>query len=70
MTTEKDLETKKHVFPKTFFVFVMLLFALLKFTDERKEIKVKVVTLTGKSIPVYVEHDATIRMLKVTIVNK
>ena len=35
------------------------------FTGEAKEIKVNALTLTGHSLPVFVEHDASIRTLKV-----
>ena len=37
----------------------------LMFTGEAKEIEVNALTLTGKSFPVFVEHDASVRMFKV-----
>ena len=48
-------------------LLTMLLFTVLVLMIEArdKEMKVKAVTLTGKSLMVYVQHDATIRTLKV-----
>ena len=53
---------ERHV-PTTLTAIVLL--TILMFTVEAKEIEVKVVTLTGKSLPVRVEQDATVRTLKV-----
>ena len=49
--------------PTTLTAIVLL--TILMFTVEAKEIEVKVVTLTGKSLPVRLEQDATVRTLKV-----
>ena len=49
--------------PRTSVVIALLIALSLK--GEAKKIKVKALTLTGKSLPLLVEHDATVRDLKV-----
>ena len=54
---------RSHRLPSTLVVIALLMSLVLE--GETKEIKVKAVTLTGKSLSVLVEHDASVRDLKV-----
>ena len=54
---------KHHLLPKAMVVIIWLMALILR--GEAKEIKVNALTLTGHSLPVFVEHDASIRTLKV-----